>query len=455
LPASAQLDRFQGAWDNTNAETRGIVRIRIDTAKVQVYGACHPDPCDWGQEEATAYGPGVSADLQTEARALLAHYKTAFSETILIIKPSGTDEFEVESYTRFIDGSRRTAYMNRETLRRSAKTPANTGSERIQNIAPEAMWKRVTQCVFPTYPGLAFNAHITGAVSIGLGISPSGDVANYRVLDGPPLLVQSAVDAIRQWKFQPNEVRGEVTWSRVRAVIRFNDDGTTTVDLSPAILLDNFGDAGTARSAAAAFPRPASASVCKSVQPWTGTEAQQLPTFKTPEDVGAFMQTYYLRPRPELIADVVDALHSTGFLQKATAAPPTIGFFSEVFAANPDRRPEWQVLIAKQDEQTKAALERALSESKAGGVRSIDGHSAELNDEYWGAFFASGNPDFLKKIIDQLRYSDERDDFSLFMTGVSAQWSLASNAQNEDTRGTIRLWKKPAVLVVVTASRAS
>jgi hypothetical protein len=68
--------------------------------------------------------------------------------------------------------------------------------------------------------------------------------------------------------------------------------------------------------------------------------AQQLPALKTPQDVDAFLQMYYLQPRPELIAGVVDALHSTGYLQKATAVPPTIGFFSEVFTANPDRLPQ-------------------------------------------------------------------------------------------------------------------
>src|ERR1700730_3860560 len=38
----------------------------------------------------------------------------------------------------------------------AAKAPANTASGRIENIAPEEMWKRVTQCAFPTHPGLAF-----------------------------------------------------------------------------------------------------------------------------------------------------------------------------------------------------------------------------------------------------------------------------------------------------------
>jgi TonB family protein len=103
-----------------------------------------------------------------------------------------------------------------------------------------------------------------GTVDIGLGVSPEGDVGkNSRVLDGPPLLVQSAMDAMRQWKFRPNIVQGGVTWSRVRALVHFNSDGTTAVDLAPAILADNFGDPGTPKSAAALLPRPASAPACK------------------------------------------------------------------------------------------------------------------------------------------------------------------------------------------------
>jgi TonB family protein len=158
----------------------------------------------------------------------------------------------------------------------TANPPSSVSPGRIQNIAPEEMWKRVTQCVFPTYPGLAVNSHITGTVEIGLGISPDGDVANFRVLSGPPLLIQSAIDAIRQWEFRPNEVHGEVTWSRVRALVRFNADGTTAVDLSSAILPDDFGDPGTTRSTAAPFPRPESSPGCKSVQPWTGAETKEI-----------------------------------------------------------------------------------------------------------------------------------------------------------------------------------
>jgi TonB family protein len=148
----------------------------------------------------------------------------------------------------------------------STTAPSTAESGRIQNIAPEEMWKRVTQCVVPAYPGLALDSHIAGTVDIGLGISPEGDVANHRVLDGKPLLVQSAVDAIHQWKFRPNIVQGQVTWSRVRALVRFNVDGTTAVDLAPGTLADDFGDPGTPKSTAKEFARPATSPVCKSAQ---------------------------------------------------------------------------------------------------------------------------------------------------------------------------------------------
>ena len=159
--------------------------------------------------------------------------------------------------------------------------------------------------------------------------------------------------------------------------------------------------------------------------------AAQEHSLKTIHDVGEFMQTYYRQPRPELIASLIQALHSSGFVQRATNEPVVIGFFSEVFAANPDRLSQWQALIAKQDEQTKAALGRALSVSRAGGVLNLEGHSGALNDEYWAAFFATGNPKFIDRLVDQLRYFDERNDEDLFFAGGTAKWSLASNAQTQ------------------------
>ena len=145
-----------------------------------------------------------------------------------------------------------------------ARTVGSSESKRIQNIAPEEMWDRVTECVLPRYPQLSIDTHLTGVVDIGITVTAEGEVGkNLRVLDGPPLLVQSAVEAMRQWKFRPNLVEGTATRSRARAVVRFEEDGTTAVELAPAILPDNFGDAGTPKSTGKSVARPSSAPVCK------------------------------------------------------------------------------------------------------------------------------------------------------------------------------------------------
>lgn len=158
--------------------------------------------------------------------------------------------------------------------------------------------------------------------------------------------------------------------------------------------------------------------------------SQEAPSFRTLEGVDSFVQTYYQRPRPDLMPDLFRALQPTGVSERPNAVPPFVGFFSEVFAANPGRVAEWQALVPKQEASTRRLLYWALEISKAGGVLMVEGHSPALNDMYWGAFFASGDSRFTRKLVDQLRYCDERSDFQLFMTGVLAKWSLASNAQS-------------------------
>jgi len=158
--------------------------------------------------------------------------------------------------------------------------------------------------------------------------------------------------------------------------------------------------------------------------------SQEVPSFRTLGDVDRFTETYYQHPRPELIAGLIRALQSTGLTERPNAVPPYIGFFAEVFAANPARVPEWQALVANQKPSTRRLLYRALALSRAGGVLTLDVHSGSLNDMYWGAFVASGRTALLQRLVDQLRYFDERDDEGLFFAGATAKWSLASNAQS-------------------------
>ena len=61
----------------------------------------------------------------------------------------------------------------------------------------------------PRYPPLAKQARIQGTVRLEAIISKQGMIDQLRVVSGHPLLVQSALDAVRQWRYQPTHLNNE------------------------------------------------------------------------------------------------------------------------------------------------------------------------------------------------------------------------------------------------------
>jgi TonB family protein len=61
----------------------------------------------------------------------------------------------------------------------------------------------------PEYPPLAKTARIQGTVRLEAIISKDGTVQDLKVISGHPLLVQSALDTVAQWKYQPTLLNGE------------------------------------------------------------------------------------------------------------------------------------------------------------------------------------------------------------------------------------------------------
>ncbi|HZW91997.1 MAG TPA: energy transducer TonB [Candidatus Eremiobacteraceae bacterium] len=68
--------------------------------------------------------------------------------------------------------------------------------------AAEANRKLVSKTV-PQYPGLCRPLRIQGNVRADVLVAPNGKVKSLEVKGGHPLLVQSAEDALRQWKWEP------------------------------------------------------------------------------------------------------------------------------------------------------------------------------------------------------------------------------------------------------------
>ena len=62
---------------------------------------------------------------------------------------------------------------------------------------------KLISSVPPVYPTLAKNQHVSGNVTVDALIDASGRVTTMKVVSGPTLLQQAAMDALKQWKYQP------------------------------------------------------------------------------------------------------------------------------------------------------------------------------------------------------------------------------------------------------------
>jgi len=61
----------------------------------------------------------------------------------------------------------------------------------------------------PAYPPLAKQARISGTVHLAAHIAADGHIQGLQVISGHPMLVQAALDAVRQWNYKPTLLNGE------------------------------------------------------------------------------------------------------------------------------------------------------------------------------------------------------------------------------------------------------
>jgi len=61
----------------------------------------------------------------------------------------------------------------------------------------------------PVYPPLARQTRIQGTVAVNVIVRKDGTVEVQNVGAGHPLLAQAAVDAVRQWRYEPTTINGE------------------------------------------------------------------------------------------------------------------------------------------------------------------------------------------------------------------------------------------------------
>jgi protein TonB len=75
--------------------------------------------------------------------------------------------------------------------------------------------------VEPGYPPLARQTHVQGAVLIDAILDENGNVVEMKIISGHPLLIEAAMDAVRQWKYQPTYLNDQPVAVQMNITVTF------------------------------------------------------------------------------------------------------------------------------------------------------------------------------------------------------------------------------------------
>lgn len=98
--------------------------------------------------------------------------------------------------------------------------PVDEGPIRVGGQIKEP---RKTREIKPVYPEIARKARIEGVVILEITVSKEGNVRDVKVLRGLAMgLTEAAVEAVKQWQYEPSTLNGRPVEVLVTVTVRFN-----------------------------------------------------------------------------------------------------------------------------------------------------------------------------------------------------------------------------------------
>lgn len=74
---------------------------------------------------------------------------------------------------------------------------------------PDCQVGKLLTRIEPVYPPLARQTRIMGVVRLHALIGKDGRISKLELVSGHPLLIQSAMDAVKQWRYEPTLLKGK------------------------------------------------------------------------------------------------------------------------------------------------------------------------------------------------------------------------------------------------------
>ncbi|HEY1937518.1 MAG TPA: energy transducer TonB [Candidatus Angelobacter sp.] len=98
--------------------------------------------------------------------------------------------------------------------------PAHSTPMRLR-VSGAVMEGLVIHKVMPEYPDEAKRVRATGDVTVAIVINQQGNVISAALIKGNPVLADAAIDAVKQWKYNPYILNGVPIEVETTAVVVF------------------------------------------------------------------------------------------------------------------------------------------------------------------------------------------------------------------------------------------
>jgi TonB family protein len=104
-------------------------------------------------------------------------------------------------------------------LREDAKV--GMGARPQAHVPADVMAKLVAHRVDPDYPEAARPANLQGVIVLDVVVGRDGSVLDMHALNGPEMLAEAAMDALRWWRFEPYRVEGQPVVVETTVAVEF------------------------------------------------------------------------------------------------------------------------------------------------------------------------------------------------------------------------------------------
>jgi TonB family protein len=219
----------QGDWDGAIAEYRAAIRIQPDYAPAYALlgeALQQKGDLDGAIAEFQAVlrlNPnnasmhlqlGLVFEEKRDLNAALIEYRSALD---LGLDETGA-KLAREGYER----------VARKLGRKPVPQAGTTGSQAVSSapknlrLSAGVAEGNLIHRVEPAYPQMARIAHVQGDVVLQFLIGKDGAVENLHVVSGHAILIQAAMDAVKQWKYKPFLLNGELVEVETTVTLKFH-----------------------------------------------------------------------------------------------------------------------------------------------------------------------------------------------------------------------------------------